>query len=432
MFRYTIFIPVVLVPLGSTTLIPHEMFGVTGINPLNASLLISLISLWLIWLVQPWKVFYPKWPRYFWMFVLMMTVGAFHGAMHADEIPDYFRTLKVINFSTIGGYLQDTFLKQMLILLTAFLFSIAVRNAPQPIYCLIPLLASTLVLPIAVISIVTLSGDSLSNLAASDSRGFLSVIGMHANELGLLFNMIFALTLFCLINVTGASRKFLLGLSCITIAGAIALTFSRGAYLGFLAVVIYLLHSVRQFRIYIFAIVIAFVAAMLIPDAVIERASSGLAHGNADDISAGRVSGIWRPLLGDMLSSPIIGHGRNSILWADAAKNQSILPVGHPHSAYISAVLDYGLLGAIIIFSFYLHMWRVFKTLAEISIEPVWRGFFRGSMACILLLLVQGVTDDSFTPSSTQPFLWLAYGAAVGLVSRINAQTRAASFAKSS
>lgn len=431
-YRYAIFIPVFLIPLGSTTLIPREMFGVTGINPLNMSLLLSIVALCLIWLVQPWKVSYPKWPGYFWVYVFMMALGALHGAMHVDEIPEYFRALGVIKFNTIGGYLQDTFLKQMLILVTAFLFSIAVRNALQPTYCLAPLFASTLVLPIAAISIVYLSGDSLSNLASSDSRGFLSVLGMHANELGLLFNMMFALSIFCFFNVSGASRKLILGLICVILTGAIALTFSRGAYLGFLAVVMYLLLSKGQFRITVFAMALGFAVVMLIPDAVIERASSGLAQGDADDISAGRVSGIWRPLLGDILSSPIIGHGRNAILWTEAAQDQSILPVGHPHSAYIAAVLDYGLLGAVIIFSFYLHMWHVFKTMAEISIEPIWRGFFRGSMACILLLLVQGVTDDSFTPSSTQPFLWLAYGVAMGLISRANTQMANASFAKMS
>ncbi|MEI8168712.1 MAG: O-antigen ligase family protein [Rhodoferax sp.] len=423
-FQHTIFIPIILLPLGSTTLIPHEMLGLTGLNPLNASLFLTIGTLMLIWMVQPWKVSYPRWPGYFWAYVFMMTLGALHGAMHVDEIPEYFRALKVINFNTVGGYLQDTFFKQMLILVTAYIFSFVVRNALNPTYCLVPLFASTLVLPITVIAIVSLSGESLSYLASSDSRGFLSVIGMHANELGLMFNMMFALSIFCFFNVPGASKKFNLGLISLTLMVAIALTFSRGAYLGFIAVVMYLLISKGQFRITLLAIIICIGAVILVPDAVIERASSGIAHGSADDISAGRVSGIWIPLVEDILSSPLIGHGRSSILWTDAAKSQSILPVGHPHSAYLATVLDYGLLGVIIFILFYIHMWRVFKTMADISIEPVWRGFFRGSMACILLLLVQGLTDDSFTPSSTQPYLWLAYGAAVGLISRINSQTR--------
>ncbi len=425
-FRFAMYIPVVLLPLGSTTLIPHQMFGVPGANALNISLLIAMATLGLIRLIEPWKVALPKWPAYFWVFVLMMTLGALHGSLYVDQIPDYFRTLQVISFETIGGYLQDTFFKQMLILVTAFLFSVAVRNAYQPTLCLVPLFVSTLILPIAVITIFSLSNETLSSLASSDSRGFLSVVGMHANELGLLFNMIFALALFCFDSVSGSSKKLALGLICITLIAAIALTFSRGAYLGFVAVIVYFLATKGQLRISTVAVVLAILSAMLMPEALIERASSGLTPGDVQDVSAGRISGIWLPLTEDILRSPIFGNGRSSILWTEAAMQQSILPVGHPHSAYIAAILDYGLVGVLIIFGFYLHMWRVFKALAERSIDSVWRGFFRGSMACILLLLVQGVTDDSFAPGRTQPFLWLAYGVAVGLLSRVNAQTRVA------
>ena len=429
-FRFAIYLPVVLLPLGSTTLIPHEMFGVSGVNPLNVSLLIAIATLGLIWTVEPWKLVFPKWPVYFWLFVLMMTLGVVHGALYVDQIPDYFRTLEVIRFNTIGGYIQDSFLKQMLILVTAFLFSVAVRNAYQPSSCLVPMFVSTLVLPIAVISLVSLSDESLSSLASSNSRGFLSVVGMHANELGLLFNMTFALALFVFFGVSDGSGRLAVGLICITLTAAVGLTFSRGAYVGFFTVVLYFLASKGQMRATIFAVVLGLIAAIWIPDALIERASSGLTHGDSDEVSAGRVGGIWIPLAEDIFASPIFGHGRSSILWTEAARQQSILPVGHPHSAYIAAILDYGLVGGLIILGFYLHMWRVFRTLAEMSIDPLWRGLFRGSMACILLLLVQGVTDDSFTPSRSQPFLWLAYGVAIGLLSRVNEQARAAALMK--
>ena len=429
-FSYAVYIPVVLLPLGSSTLIPHQMFDMPGANPLNISLFIAMATLGLIRLIKPWKVVLPKWPAYFWLFVMMMSLGALHGSLYVDQIPDYFRTLEVISFNSIWGYLQDTFFKQMLILVTAFLFSVAVRNAYQPTLCLVPVFVSALILPIAVISVFSLSDESLISLASSESRGFLSVVGMHANELGLLFNMNLALSMFCFDSVSGNSRKVALGSICIMLLAAVALTFSRGAYLGFMAVVVYFLASKGQLRTSALAAVLVLFAALLIPDALIERASSGLTPGDVEDVSAGRISGIWIPLAGDILSSPIFGHGRSSILWTEAARHQSILPVGHPHSAYIAAILDYGFVGALIIFGFYLHMWRVFKVLAEMSIDPVWRGFFRGSMACILLLLVQGVTDDSFTPSRTQPFLWLAYGVAIGLLSRVNAQGRAAALMK--
>jgi hypothetical protein len=45
-------------------------------------------------------------------------------------------------------------------------------------------------------------------------------------------------------------------------------------------------------------------------------------------------------------------------------------------------------------------------------------GFFTGGAACILLLVVQGLTDDSFMPAFTHVYFWLCYGAAVGTLAR--------------
>ncbi len=419
-YRYGVLIAIVLLPLSSTNLIPREMFGVTGINPLNITLLFSVMSLFLLWSVQSRKIYFPKWPRFFWIYVAALVLAAFHGTFYVSSIPSYFKTLEVINFDTINGYFLDSFLKPMIMVFTAFMLSIVIRNSRRPTLYLIPLFFSTIVLPIAVITYVTMSGEPLSYLASSNAtaRGFLSVIGMHANELGLMFNTAFALSLFCFFSASGFLEKWTLGVATIILTAAIALTFSRGAYLGYLAVVGYLLFTQRRFRTMLVVLLLATVAVFLMPDAVTERAATGLASGNIDGISAGRVDNIWLPLLPDFFSSPLVGHGLNSILWSGAAQHRAILPVGHPHSAYLGALLDFGFFGSIIIFLFFRHMWHVFMTLAKHASEPIWRGFFSGGMACILLLLVQGLTDDSFTPSRTQPFLWLAYGMAIGLTAR--------------
>ena len=154
---------------------------------------------------------------------------------------------------------------------------------------------------------------------------------------------------------------------------------------------------------------------MLFRSAIIERATTGTQSGHVADMSAGRFDSIWLPLAPEILSSPIIGHGMSAILWSDAARKGSILQVGHPHSAYLGAMLDFGILGSLVILLFFAHMWRLFSNLAQNPPDPIWRGFFRGAIACILLLMVQGMTDDRFTPTVPQTFLWLSYGIAMGL-----------------
>lgn len=421
-YRYGILLAVVLLPLSSTHLLPRALFGVTGFNPLNVTLLFSVASLLLAILSQPRKLSIPKWPRYFWLYLGVLTLAALHGAFQVSSIPAYFKVLRIIEFDSAGGYLRDIFLKPpVLILATAFMLSIVVRNAHPPSVYLIPLFCSAIVLPIMVIAYVAMSGASLSTLASSHARGFLSVTGMHANELGLMFNMAFALALFCFLSASGILEKWMLGITCIILMTAITVTFSRGAYLGLLAVVGYFLFTQRRFRTMLVVLLLVTIAAFFMPEAVVERASIGLASGNVEDISAGRVDGIWQPLLPEILSSPLIGHGLSSILWSESAQHRAILPVGHPHSAYLGVFLDFGIIGSIVIFIFFRHMWQLFMKLAKHASEPILRGFFRGATACILLLLVQGLTDDSFTPTRTQPFLWLSYGMAIGLVARMHA-----------
>lgn len=417
-YRYGVIASIILLPLSSTNLIPREMFGVTGFNPLNVTLLFSIGTIFLIWLIQPRTVSPPQWPRFFWLYLGAVTFAAFNGALHVSSIPDYFKELQIINFDSVGGYLRDIFLKALLILATAFQLSIAVRYARRPSLYLIPFFCSAVALPIAVIIVFAASGASLSSLASSDARGFLSVLGMHANELGLMFNMAFSLSLFSFFSAQNAWVKLMLGIATTILIAAIGLTFSRGAYLGLLAVVAYFLFTQKRFRTTLVVLSLIAAAAFFMPDAVMDRAMTGLASRNMDDIGAGRVDGIWLPLLPEIFSSPLVGHGLSSILWSESAQHQAMLPVGHPHSAYLGALLDFGVLGSIVIVLFFLHMWHVFTELAESTFEPILRGFFKGAAACILLLLVQGVTDDSFALSHTQVFLWLAYGIAIGLIAR--------------
>lgn len=415
-FRAGITIAIILLPLTATQYIPRELFGLKGLNPLNIALSMSTIILFLTQTFQTRKFAIPAWPRHFSIYIGAVVFAGIYGASHFSSIPAYY----LVQFDSVGGYIRDFLLKPMIILATAFLLSVAVANARHPSKYLIPFFFSAIVLPIAVILYIAISGVSLSTLASSHSREFLSVIGLHANELGLMFNMAFALALFCFCSIRKNFGRWLFGATIFILTTAVMLTFSRGAYAGFLAVVGYLLFVQRRFRLMLGILFLIVMAAFLMPQAVVERATTGVAAGKVDDISSGRVDGIWRPLLPEIFTSPIIGHGLNSIFWSKAALHHKIIPVGHPHSAYLGLLLDFGVLGAIIIFAFFRHMWQVFTHIATVHPDPIWRGFFRGGTACILLLLVQGVTDGHFTPTLSQAFLWLSYGMAIGLLGKQN------------
>jgi O-antigen ligase len=135
-------------------------------------------------------------------------------------------------------------------------------------------------------------------------------------------------------------------------------------------------------------------------------------------ISAGRIEFIWLPLLPELPKSPIFGHGLGSILWSEPMRRGAgvtILPVGHPHNAYLGALLDMGIAGLILLCAYFVHVWRSFRALSvDPALSPTLRGFYLGAAAGLASLLISYITDSSLRPGPEQAFLWLAIGMMYG------------------
>jgi hypothetical protein len=420
-FRTGVVAIILLLPISHTLLMPHELLGVTGLNPLNVLLVTCATSVILWYGINPRKIAVPRLETVTWLYMCVLLLWGVYGATHVHQIPPIYLLKKVINFYNASGYLRDIIVKPICIVMTAYLVAIAVANTRRVERFLVPLFATSLVLPTVVVGFIASGAVTLSMLAEPESRSFLSFIGTHANELGLMFNMSFALALFTAANSKSKVVRVLLFLLSAYLAASVILTFSRGAFLGLLTVCIALLIKQKRFTTIASALVLTPFLIFFIPDAVIERAATGLATGDMTAISAGRVDGIWMRLLPDLFANILIGQGPSSVLWSEAAR-RGTLPwtIGHPHSAYLGMVMDFGLLGAGVIIFFFIHVHRTFKEVSERTLGTVWHGYFQGANACLLLLAVQGVTDDRFTPTLPQAYLWLSFGLAIGLKHKVN------------
>jgi O-antigen ligase len=247
---------------------------------------------------------------------------------------------------------------------------------------------------------------------------------MHENELGRLNAIAYALLLF----TWSESKERGLSLALLALMGLVAvalmLTFSRGAFLGFILVNMLFLLWRRNVRTLIFLGVLGAVALFLIPGAVYDRITFG--HGSGlNVISSGRTEGIWLPLLPDILRSPVYGNGLGSILWSEAmhrADGVTTLSVGHPHNAYLEAVLDMGIAGLIIVCAYFAHVWKGFRALSvDTALSPALRGFYLGAAAGLASFLIGAITDSSLRPVSEQAYLWLAIGMMYGQRARKSA-----------
>lgn len=421
-YRVGVILAALMLPFSATELIPREMFGVTGLNPLNVVLAATVFSFFLAWLFQRRENEIPVFPPLFWLFVLPISLAAVHGTLYVHLIPS--SELLDNPFSTAGGYLMSVFLKPMIIVVVAMLVAIMARNSRRPGVLLVPLFFSAAVLELVVVAYVAVSGVSLNTLAGDslDSRTFLSWVGMHANSQGLLFNMALALALFTFSAIRWGVARVLLAAFIALSTVAIALTFSRGGFLGLLLIALYFFLTRRKARLLLTGLVLVTVVALVLPQAIIHRATTGFAGEDVNKIGAGRIDMIWTPLAPTIAEKPLLGHGLDSTLWSTPVRAGIMPPVGHPHNAYLRLLLDLGFVGTMVIALFYRRLWRLFRQLKEKPEEPLWRGFFEGASVCILVLAVQGLTDDSFTPTFSQSYMWLAAGLAIGLAQRIQSR----------
>lgn len=413
-FRFGVLCLIVIMPLSASSLLPRGMGGIGGLNPLNLLLLVTLVSCLLRGLPPGGLLrFMPK--PMFWLYLLPILVAALLGSRHVAEIPALFVAEGMLEFNNTAGYFRDMLIKPPLfILLFALLVSAATRRSEHPESLIYAMLVSIWGMGLMTIVFVFLSGASLSELASSRGREFFMPLGIHANDLGRLYAIAYALMLYtCAATRDLRFRLALVGTMGVVVL-ALLLTFSRSAFFGFLVVNALFLISRRKISIVIFGTLILIVLALLLPGAVYERMGAGWGAG-LNAISAGRVDEIWTPLLPEMWNNLIYGNGLGAILWSQAMRAGAVLEVTHPHNAYLQLLLDTGIIGTVLIGAYYVHLWKGFRRLiADPDLDPVMRGFYAGANAGLISFLVAGIAGSSLMPCLEQIFLWLAIGMMYG------------------
>ena len=418
-FRLVCAAAIFVLPFVPTVLLSRQVTGVPGIPVLTGLLAFGAASVFLFCALRPRQIAMPHLPLFLLLYLAILGLGALNGTRYVSEIPDYLQALGLTYDKTPATYLKSWAIAPLLVVGTALAAAVLAANVRDIRWIVVPTLCSAMGLAAIVYLFALKGGATISEMAGQDARRLLSGTGQHANEISLSLNMALAITLALAAAAASRFGKLLLIFCALVLMGGVYLTFSRGGYIGTATVLIYFFISFRgkwQLKLSLLALLACVMLAA--PDAMIKRTVDTGSGGGLENASSGRVSDIWRPLLPSVAQNPLIGKGHGSILWSDAAKQKTILPVGHPHNAYLAALLDVGLIGTIVILAFLGHVWRSFRRLSALETPGISAAFFHGASACIAILLVQGMTDDTFTPRYTHSYMWIAYGAALGSLSR--------------
>lgn len=408
---------ILLLPVSGTSLFPRSLMGITGLNPINLLLAGTLFAYLVRGRLEHPAPLVPR-PLAL-LYILPIVAAGALGTMSVPDIHPDFYELLVINYNSWTGYLRDAMVKPLFLVLAAVLIGAAVARARKPEPYVAALAIGACLLVLTMIGFVVISEVRLGSLASARGRGFFDQIGTHANELGRIYVSAYALMLFAWWETKDERAKMAFFCVLGILSFGILLTFSRNAFLGFFMVNgLFLVWKFNMKKLGLALLGLA-VAVALAPEAVYRRLTHGFDAGSADAVSAGRIEGIWLPLVGDMFKSPIWGQGLDSMLWSDAITNGTMLFVGHPHNAYLQAFLDMGLIGLVLLCAYYWHVWKGFRALGSNAyLTPVMRGFFQGACAALLAFALAGMTGGSLRPESENVVLWMAIGMMYGLLAR--------------
>ncbi len=412
-FRIGVVALMVLLPISASQLFPHEILGVTGLNPLNFLLLATLVSC-LFRMSSDRRVAKLVPAPLVWMYLVPIVFAGLLGSRHVAEIaPDFFRT-QVVHFYDSVGYLRDLLLKPLFLVAFGVLVGAATLRSERPMRLIYPLIVSVWVMCLLAIIYFAVSGISLNQLSGVYQRDFFNPLGLHANELGRMYAVAYALLLFMWSEGKNPRLSPLLIVSMGVIIVALALTFSRGAFLAFLLVngLFVLWRGSAKTAA---GVMLAGIAMLLVlPGAVLVRVQLGMGV-DLDAISAGRINHIWLPLLPELWRSPIYGNGLSSIMWMAPMRSGQMFLVEHPHNAYLQALLDVGVLGFVLLCAFWIRVWKGFRELGrDASLAPELRGLYQGAAASIIALAVANFAGSSLMPVTDQCFLWMAVGMMYG------------------
>ncbi len=379
----------VLTPLGVGTFFPRSMLGITGMNPVN---FIWLLAFSIALGATMSGRINPRFREYFSLpiMILMLLYGI-----------SFLRTFISINELTTYAEFRPTHLSLLLtnlikplqIFLTGWIVLVICQKHGNDRAVYKAILLSACVYS-GVILLVFLQHSVLSGGYREGRHALSEIMGLHPNAIGaigiyfLFFVLISQDKVSSLLRTVGLCAAFLI----------IMLSFSRIGYLTTLILFgfFYRKLPVRERRIAVVAGMLIFV---IFSAQIIQRVYWGFAEegvGSGQTVDAGRIDGIWLPLLPQVEKRPAIGSGLLAILKSDASRRG--LHVNNPHSAYLQVLLDQGLLGLIIMLS----------VLGSIYLKARKHLPLMGYL--VLIMMMEGLTGHTFYPEA-QNYLWsVGYG----------------------
>ena len=324
---------------------PTKMFGIQGLNPWNALFLVVVMAWFMERRHGPDRAPTNAAPLFMVLaYTSMLVITGLIAVISANSLRgDYAGRLSAKDIGI------DTIVNPLKYLVVGYLFYDGALRRTRVKLALICAVGSGLCYSLLMFK--TLREKVFTIDVGGARRATDKLIGLFANDLAEItaFSIWGALLLAFVVYKPWEKAAILL-VAAASLPAFLALK-SRAGFLAFVASG--LLLGMLRYRILLLALPLAAIGVGIampdVADRVLAGVGSDVDHSNFDEISSGRTTYLWPASLEQIAKSPIVGHGRYTILRTDAYERMIDLGAKavpqHPHSAYLEVLLDAGGVG---------------------------------------------------------------------------------------
>jgi len=385
---------------------PTMMFGIQGLNPWNALFAVIVICWYFERRRDPQRAPATAAPVFLSLaYVSMIIITGLVAALSTDAFRGAY--LGRYTAKEIG---IDTIINPLKYLAMGFLFYDGALRRTRVKLALVCAVGSGLCYSLLMFK--TLREKVFTIDTGGARRATDKLIGLFANDLAEItaFSLWGALLLVMVLYKPW--EKFAILVTAAASLPAFLALKSRAGFLSFVAAG--LLLGVLRYRILLLILPLAAIGVgVAVPD-VADRVLAGIGsdvdHSDFDEISSGRTTYLWPASLEQVAKSPIVGHGRYTILRTDAYERMIDLGAKavpqHPHSAYLEVLLDAGIAGLAICMSCFMGLLYVGWQLLRYQDDALIRVVGAIGLVAVATEMAAAIAGSSFYPTqSAVPYL---------------------------
>ena len=391
---------------------PKHIMGIQGLNPWNTLLAVILVA----WMCARrreglrWDL--PGYAGWIFLGYVGCTFVAYlRGVFDLSSFPAAQR-------ETFLGFTTDEIINPIKLMVPGLMLYDGARSRKRIFLALTCVLLVGVGFALQIIKYVPLS-------VLADQSDFMKFryrinrhTGMDPNDIAMiLVGAFWSMMAGLIVWKRGRGRVLVVSAAAVLLVG-IGLCQSRAGYVSFVGVGV--LFGIFVWRPLLGILPVMGIAVYFAVPSIPARLGMGFAVGNAasqtandlDEITAGRLTKIWPPVLEQIYASPLIGEGRRAILRTgvhEALAKKGTAPK-HPHNAYLEALLDAGVAGLLVILAWYGLLSSIAVRLCRHPTDALVRAIGGAALAMLGALRITGLSSQSLFPTVSLFGMWCIIG----------------------